>query len=1530
MATNERLRQRLRFPVLFVAGRPGASKLGAGKLVRCIMTVAMMALATMALATKAVAQHTPRRTVPKPIDFATSQNDNLFSLVRSQDDIHSLERALEELTAGKHNAAVRRLHELLRVDPHGVVPVAPGRFLGLRTAVVTVLANMSPTAKDAYEQLALREAGTLLRRDLKQLSPRQLNSAAERFPTTRKGFAARLLLGDRALEAGNGLLAARHYRSALDAAPIASADEKRVVQRLAFADVLVEPRTARAAQSAERLAAGSGDALSVLRPATDRFSAIGGGRSGATPMAEPVGNPAAFWRQPVTAPGFERREKGQLAMFTVGDLDGMFINTGHELIALDPLRKEVKWVSHSPIRDFAGEVKPKVQRPINRGRRFRGRRGGNADPADAINPDMVLAAAVTADVVVVALEVPDNSKTVTFQKSFEVISKIPRRRMFGFSRLTGKLMWQHFDEIDGPWTRRFRGQDSCGPPIIAGNVVYAPIQDRTGAIAFSIGAYDLQTGALLWKRLVCSSQQDVNMFGNARMEFASSPLALQGGVIYGATNLGVAYAVDALSGRIRWITSYDVVYMPKARLHGQADRQVFFSNNAPVVANGVVCLTPLDSQFALGVDIDSGTILWRLPYDATIGGIENRVQWLCGAIDDEFIFSGAGVVAAKARPEGTFGTTPVYRQMVRPDQIGDRRMTRLPGRAAVSADHVWVPTRDRVLAFDRAGNPHEDHARIQIDGYQPGNLMMVDGVLTSVRNRSFDLVLDSKALLARSRESAKDSPNDPNSLLRLATLQDALLNAASTVAERTAVQELYRRGLQACIDSGLPKGHPTRIALQRELFEQALQVADTAARAGSRDALAHLAAARDLAPDNQNWLLVQTQVLAGCRSNRKRFLSELDLLEQHAPTARMPAPLRITVSAFVLWQRALAYANEPARATEMWQRMLEQYGEEVIGPDSVATMAEAAINDLIKTHGKSAYASVAKRADEALTAAGESTESLHALTQRYPNSDAARRAGLLLLDRAVEEGNLAVACDVLARANRTDTIVASVLRRVQVAALRRGNTALATVMAERIRATPDAPSDWPNDAGSTFAEAADKAVASIKPNIVVSTELPSVDALTVPPRIRQEYLRMLPTRTGRGFGRPNNTPLYVVAGSELVAFDLEDGKRSELFSEPVEFLEHVLICGNTLVVPDMERVFAVDYRTGKEQWELEFEHPRLIESLGITNGVLHVSAQPTIPDGNSELIGIEPITGTRLFTRSLGARQLKPKPIHNQLLLMSVARDGMVVERIDPVTGKTTATISCKNATTPGLLELRPDSLATRLYPQGMTGDDDRIYLPVDGRSQSALPQVIAIDNAGKIAWHWRGEAGSVLLLAQRRSPHFVVAVSNDQGTSRMFLLDMKTGKELRSADLGHDASVLNWERSWLDNPVPATIAVGSQMDRQSRQRQLVCFAVDPGPTFAIPLKPDDGDIERTPQFGVDKSGSRFVTFGVRPRRAGGSFRLYAIDITTRRGAFPGGQKTRAVKSRGAPHGMTGTGPYTVLSTTQGLILLGDKLAEKR
>ncbi|MEC8652556.1 MAG: PQQ-binding-like beta-propeller repeat protein, partial [Planctomycetota bacterium] len=973
--------------------------------------------------------------------------------------------------------------------------------------------------------------------------------------------------------------------------------------------------------------------------------------------------------------------------------------------------------------------------------------------------------------------------------------------------------------------------------------------------------------------------------------------------------------------------SYDVVRMPRAMLHGQADRQVYFSNNAPVLADGVVCMTPLDSQFALGMDAESGDVLWRLPYDARIGAAENRVQWLCGAIDDEFILSGAGVVAAKARPEVGLDARAVVRQLIHPDQMGDRRQTLMPARPAVTSQHVYVPTVDRVLAFDRSGAPHAARPIIELNGYQPGNLMLVDGVLCSVRSRAFELALDARALLERSTTRVQAAPNNPSALLQLALLQRALIGADATWAQAAAIQALFKRGLQACIDQGMQPTHPTRQALQRELFDQALTVAQAAIDARARDALSLLTEARDLAPRDEDWIKVQTQVLAVSQSDTARFLDELDRLQRRAPGGVMPAPMRMNVSTFVLWQRAIAAQEEPAKAALLWQQLLLEEGDAAIGADAARQVAEQAIEALIGQHGRSIYARIEDRAASALRAARDDAAALRRVTRDYPNSVAAARAGLTLLDRAVEDGDLGAAAVVMARAARADQLTPSVMRRVQVAAIRRGNLPLARAMATRLERGPDQPSDWDADGSRSFAAASRAAMAAAAPHTQnVRTALPSRELAEIRPRTRQEYIRMLPTRTAPGFHRPTDAPIYAVAGSDLAAFDVASGAATPLFRAPVEFLEHLIICGDALIVPDMERLFAVHYRSGELLWELAFEQPPLLESLGVTRGVLHVSAQPAVPDGNSELIGIEPLTGTRLFQRAMDESRLKPKPTEGHLLSMSVDADGVWIERLDPLTGQTVTRVNCRAATGPDLLSLRADSLATRLYPQGISGDDQRVYLPVEGRrQQETRPQLLAVDNDGQLVWRWRGTEGMSLIMSQRRGDRVVVAESSEQRTGRMILLDAKTGDQLREVDIGFDAAILNWERSWLHNPAPAIVAVGSEIDRQEHQRQLVCFSTDEQAPFAVPLRPTDGDVEREPQF-----GDGFVTFGVRPRRAGSPFRLYAVDLSTRRGAFAGSTRDRPVRSRGVPHGMAGAGPYTVLSTTQGLIVLGDTDDENR
>lgn len=1480
-------------------------------------------VAALAIAALAVAQQPPPRAVEPPIEFTTGQDDNLFSVVRSQEQIHAYEQALEEVAAGDVRAGVERLHRVLQADAAGVVPVAPGRFLGLRLAVTLALANLSPAAKAAYEELVEREGGVAA--DLTQLDDTALRQLAERFPAAAIGLRARLRLGDLALVAGDARGACGHFRQALDGAAIGSDDERRAAERLYCAGVLLDPIAAAAERAIGALPAAGDDALGALPAAAIAHRAwpgVAGAGSGRAAMPEPPRRVDSRWSAEVVAPGFDTREISQFAMQAVGDLDAVYVNTGHQLVAFDPLRKEALWATIAPMR--AAEDEPASEPGFGR------RRRRSSD--DGVNEDSTLAAALGDDVVVAALQVPEKSMNVDFQGGFRVMSKIPMRRLHAFARSTGKALWTHYDELDGPRTRRFRGHDACGAPLVADGVVYAPVHDRAGAIAFSIAAYDLRTGELRWRRLVCSGQQDVNMFGNARAEFAASPLALRDGVLYGASNLGVAFAVEAATGRLRWLSSYEVVRMPRVSFHQQQERPVFFANNAPAVTAGVVCLTPLDSQFVLGLDAENGRPLWRVPAQATVDGVDHRVVWIAGAWPDEFVLAGAGAVAVTARSGGSSARGPQLRAVVDPGELDERGSGALPPRPALCPDGIWFARGDGLRGFDRQGKAVPG-SPVGLGRYAPGNLLSVGGLVVSLRQGAIDFAYDANALRGRVEAAAKADPDDPGLLLRLASLRRALLPADADAAQRSAVQQTYQDGLDAAVRRGLPPSHPVRQALQRELFAQALAGAQAAAKAGASTALAATIVARDLAPDDEQWALVHAAVLDAVRRDAARFVAELDRLLARMPDGVFPRvafPLPrdrsydagdvTPVRAFVAWHKAAAQAD-PAAAVLGWQELLETHGDAPLVGGSGADVARKAIDDLLRQHGRGCYAAVEARAAAASTAAGDDRDALAACVARFPNSAAAAAARVRLLDAAVKAGDLAVAAEVLASAIAQGEPTPGILRRVQVAAATRGNQAIAAAMAARLRRHADTASDWPDDGQRPYR---DVAAAPPPPAAGPAVAPPAQDLALLRPPPGADFLLLAPTLVVDGFAAPADAPLYCRAENELLAIDARAAGEPKpvRFALPISYVEHVLLCGATLVVPDMDAVAGFDCRTGARLWQLANPQRRLLESLGVQQGVLLVTALPRSGDGEGELMGVEPLTGAVLFRRPVAVGELKPKAVDGGVLCMALARDGgAVVRRLDPISGAVTTTWTIEAAALKQHVQLDVDSLSTRFYPQSLLVHDDLLLLPVDRSLSGDAARVVAIATDGRIAWRWQGPPGSQLQMAALHGDTLALLPTTETGAAQALALDAATGAVRRTVDAGFDASPHNWERSWLDAPAPALLAIESWADADRTERQLLVVGVaDGAPTFALPLGREDGDLVDGPVFGPD-----FLAFATRPARGNGGCRLWAVSLADRSGMLANGRRQRSLPTAGNVDAMLRVGDAIAVSGARGVLLLGSE-----
>jgi hypothetical protein len=95
-----------------------------------------------------------------PLDAGPTEG--LFSLPRSQDDIAEWQEARREIDERRYEAAVERLHRLLRNGSRGVVPRlgTRDRWTGIRTATIETLRDLPEAGRAAYERLERRAAPT--------------------------------------------------------------------------------------------------------------------------------------------------------------------------------------------------------------------------------------------------------------------------------------------------------------------------------------------------------------------------------------------------------------------------------------------------------------------------------------------------------------------------------------------------------------------------------------------------------------------------------------------------------------------------------------------------------------------------------------------------------------------------------------------------------------------------------------------------------------------------------------------------------------------------------------------------------------------------------------------------------------------------------------------------------------------------------------------------------------------------------------------------------------------------------------------------------------------------------------------------------------------------------------------------------------------------------------------------------------------------------------------------------------------------
>lgn len=519
---------------------------------------------------------------------------------------------------------------------------------------------------------------------------------------------------------------------------------------------------------------------------------------------------------------------------------------------------------------------------------------------------------------------------------------------------TGRVLWSiEVDRLDP----LLDGASVRGPALIdplgGGTVVLAVRRPTLGrrTVSQALVGLDLETGTLRWVRPVASAGS-IPWGGGARgVGFAP---VLDRGVVYTLDTLGVMAAVEASTGRTRWVRTMPA---PSVPLGGGVEGRLPWQWMEPIVdGSSLVTLTP-DRSRVVRVALADGSIeASRL--SAELG----EPQYLVRAGDQIGAVSAAGVSFV---PIADIAKGTVRR--VRTGEAGSIR-----GRVLAGPTGVHVPRIDGVAFYpiprdERAVEP----TLVRLE--KPGTLVALADQVFTIDAASVHNYLSFEAADTRLTARMKADPLDPEpavtaaqlayhagKLERIAPTADAAIRAIESDPKRPVASAQRERLLAALM---------LMVDQSQSRWEQP---APGSERRKEEGAAANVPAAIDLPWMEQ--VLVRVGRLAQTPPERATHLLALGRFQDAA--------------------------DRPALGIEAYQRILAEPGLSGAAWTSAGVTARAdleatrRIRSLVAEHGSKAYAAFDADAANRIAGLGASPslEALEGLAREFPASRSAAAA----------------------------------------------------------------------------------------------------------------------------------------------------------------------------------------------------------------------------------------------------------------------------------------------------------------------------------------------------------------------------------------------------------------------------------------------------------------------------------------------------------------------------------------------------------
>jgi len=883
-------------------------------------------------------------------------------------------------------------------------------------------------------------------------------------------------------------------------------------------------------------------------------------------------------------------------------------------------------------------------------------------------------------IVLANLQVPQ-AANVKVHQGFRINDPCRWRGMVALDATNGELRWEQRPLVRNPITGRLeypelrrRGDrdavvprlDVPGPPAIVDDVVFALGHFFEGAINTYLVALDLATGEPFYAVPLVIGQQELSMFNMPFQEFTTGCPSFWNGTVFCSTNVGLAAAVDATFGDLRWLSEYEALrIVPPDNYFRNQPRPVYWYNRGPLAADDLLLVTPHDSRYLVALDPSTG----RERFSRELPRRDHRypTSHFLGVTGGCAIVATGGVVIAVKVDDGLVKWT--YPAVPR----GSVRPVELLGSGVVTDRHVWLPTADDLVILDA-----EDGSEVERsvwDPEEPRSLLLFPDMLIAAGKSSVVVAFDPAEALRELRRQVERDGESTELLVRIGSLERQagdLARAASTLRRAVALAS----GGRSLAAADVARVRGALCGALRDLAEQE-------SRVGRREvAEAALLEAESVADDAETRAAVVREllVLAADDAAHERALRWLARMRADFATARVMvpelSPRPVTVG---IWT-GLALADLRKRRGELALALAELQSVQVDWPaeplaerDSVA-VAHAAVDDLLAR----APAELRRKYDDdaraAFAAAVEARdiERLALLLRRFPSAAsapeyAARELELLRSSRRPVDA-LSVGAELL-RARPSASLARAATTEYARAARDVGNDSLARALVRRLAVAPEGevPDDLRALADSREAPQALAGTLELVRDVDLAENAVVLGGSDRPLRgepLPDGFRSVLVLEPGTSW---RIARLRLPEGERLWEAVLPRARMNDLQLQAL----HV---AGTLVARRGSTLLAFDLESGATLWQSEYE--REIVELSSAAGVLLFTQRMPQREGMEGdpvvLAFVEPRTGRQIASAALSGVDTRVGQLLGSgasCVVSSFGRLGQAAEVFDAATG---------------------------------------------------------------------------------------------------------------------------------------------------------------------------------------------------------------------------------------------------------------------